>query len=102
MILPPMAAWSGDLEHVAWNFLLELLDDGPAADVGVAAVAHDREGVDAIALDEDIEPHEFAGAVAEELVVHRAVAAGGALEFVVHVVDDVGERQVVREHGTGG
>ena len=98
MIRLPIAACSGDFEHVAVDFLLELFDDGPAAAVGVAAVADDREGVDAVALDQDIQPHQFARPVAEQFVVHRAVAARGALELVVHVVDHFGQRQVVRQH----
>ena len=36
-----------------------------------------------------------AGKIADQLVVHRAVAAGGALELVVQVVNHFGQRQVV-------
>ncbi len=54
------------------------------------------------AVDQDIEPHEIGGEVADQLVVHGAVAARGALEFVVQVIDHFRQRQVIREHGARG
>ena len=39
---------------------------------------------------------------ADDLVVHRAVAAGGRLQLVVHVVDDLAQRQVIDELGAVG
>jgi hypothetical protein len=41
--------------------------------------------------------HEVVGAVADELVVHRGVAAGDALQLVVEVEDHLAEGDVVRD-----
>ena len=46
MTLPPMAAWMRDLEELAGDELLQLLDQRLAAGVGLVAVDDEREGVD--------------------------------------------------------
>src|SRR5262249_59392948 len=43
--LAPDGGLKRHLEHVPRDFLLELFDDGPAANFGVTAVADGREGV---------------------------------------------------------
>ena len=83
---------------MAVDLAAELLDDRPAAAVGVTAVADDRERVDLLATDQDVEPHEVGGEVAHQFVVHRAVAPRHALELVVEIVDHLAERQIEGDH----
>src|SRR5206468_4101926 len=78
----------GDLEHVAVDFLAQLLDQLAAAEVGELAKDDRRKCVDAFAVHQNIESHEIGGAIAGDLVVHGAVAAGGGFELVVKIVDD--------------
>ena len=54
----------------------------------------ERQGVDRLAVDQDVQLDEVAGPVADLLVVHRGVALGAALELVVEVDDQLGERQL--------
>ena len=57
----------------------------------------ERERVDPVAGEQDVELHEVGVAVAERLVVERRVAGRARLELVVEVEDDLGERQVVAD-----
>jgi hypothetical protein len=59
-------------------------------------VHDDRERVDAVAVDQEVDLDDVRGAVLLELVVHRGVAARDALELVEEVEDDLGQRQLVR------
>jgi hypothetical protein len=54
-------------------------------------VDDDRERIDLRAGHEDVEPAEVAGAVADDLVIHRAVAPRRALQLIVEVVDHLGQ-----------
>ena len=56
---------------------------------------HHREGVHRVARQQDVQLHQRALAIAVQLVVERRVAVGAALELVVEVQDDLGQRQVV-------
>ena len=56
----------------------------------------ERERVDRLAVDEDVELDELRGAVADLLVVHRGVAGGAALELVEEVDDELGQRHLER------
>src|SRR5262245_8715133 len=89
----------GDLEQMAVDLATQLLDEPAAAALGLRAVDDDREGVHTLAGDEDVEPDQVGGAVAEEFVVHRAVAVRHGLELVVQVIDHFSERQLVDEDG---
>ena len=82
------------LEHLARDELLELLDERLPGMRGLVAVDDEREGVDRLAVDEDVELDQLRGAVADLLVVHRGVALGAALELVVEVDDELGERHL--------
>src|SRR5215203_848987 len=92
----------GDLELLAWDQLLELLDQRATAVVGLVTVDDDRERVHGIAGDEDFDLHEVGRFVAYRLVVVGGVALGAALQSVEEVRDDLGERQVVGELHTPG
>ena len=65
----------------------------------VDAVDDRRQGIDAVVMDQHVEAHQVGGAVAEELVVHRAVAVRHRLELVVQVVDDLRQRHLEDEDG---
>src|SRR5436190_3290067 len=65
----------GDLEHLPWNQLAHLRRQRAAALVGHVAVHDDRQRVDRIAVDQDVELHQRRRPVAGHMVVERGVAA---------------------------
>ena len=87
-----------DFEHVATDFFLEFLHHGSTTSVRISPIANDAEGIDLVAIDQDVHAHEIRGLVTDDFVVHRAIAPGVAFQFVMHVVDHVSERQLVRQH----
>ena len=70
----------------------------PAPPIRIAAVADDTQRIDSFTVDQDIHPHQVRRKISDHLVVHRAVAAGDALESVMQVIDDFGQRQIVSQH----
>src|SRR5256885_402809 len=84
-----------DVEHLPRDLLAQLLDELPAAVVRELAVDDQRERVDRIAPDEDVDADERTGPKADVVVVEARVAAGARLERVVEVEHDLGERQLV-------
>ena len=62
--------------------------------LGAVAVDDERQGVDRLAGDEDVDLDEVGRPVAELLVVHRGVALGAALQLVEVVDDELGERHL--------
>ena len=57
----------------------------------------DRERVDFLAVEKDVDLDDVGGPVFLELVVHRRVAARDALQLVEEVEDDLGQRHLVGE-----
>jgi hypothetical protein len=57
-------------------------------------VDDERERVDRLAVDQDVQLDQVRRPVADLLVVHRGVALGAALELVVVVDDELGEREL--------
>ena len=51
----PIAAWIGDVEHLPRDLLAQPLDELPPALVGGVAVDDQRERVDRLAADEDVD-----------------------------------------------
>ena len=89
-----MAAWTGTSNIWRGMSSLSFLVSARPARWRVVAVDDDAERVDRLAVDEDVQLDEVARAIADLLVVHRGVALGAALELVVEVDDDLGERQL--------
>ena len=98
MILAPIAAWIGDLEHLPRNQFAHLRDQRLAALVGEVAVHDDRERVHRLARDQDVELHHRRFPVAGEVIVERGVAARDRLQAVVEIEHDFVQRQLVGEH----
>src|SRR4051812_29281142 len=92
----------GDLEEVLVDLLLEADEELSAAGLGLGLVDDDAEGIDAVAVDEDVHLDQLAGAEADQVVVHRPVPLGRALELVVEVVDHLGEGDLVGEDDAVG
>ena len=100
--LRPDGSLDGDVELLARNEFLELLADLAAEIVGVVLVDERREGVGRLAVEQDVELHEFGRAETDDMVVERGVAFGNALEFVVEVEDNLGKRHLVGQfHAVG-
>ena len=64
----------------------------------VLAVHDQRERVDAVAVDQDVELHEIARAILDELVIERRVAARHRFQPVEEIHHDFVQRQLVGEH----
>src|SRR5258706_2918423 len=86
-----------DVEHLARDEGAHARGELAAAEARGLAVHDERQGVDAVAVDEDVQAHHVAGAEFPELVVEGGIAARVALQLVEEVHDDLGERHVVRE-----
>ena len=65
--------------------------------VGIVLVHDRRQRIHRLAVDQDLQLLQLIGAVFEELVIQRGVAARAALELVEEVDDDLGERDFVIE-----
>src|SRR4029077_20285362 len=65
--------------------------------VGEVAVDDDRERVDLVAGEQDVDLDQVRGLVADRFVVERGVAAGTALQQIEEVEDDLAERHVVAD-----
>ena len=91
----------GHFEHVSVDFFLEFFDHRATSSIRVSAVADDAQGIDAFAVDEDIHAYQIGFFVADDFVVHGAIATGCTFQFVVKVVDDFSKWQIVADHGAG-
>ena len=92
----PIAACIGHVEHLPRDLLPEPLDELPPALVRGVAVDDQRERVDLLAADEDVDARELARPEAGEVVVEARVPARARLQLVVEVEDDLAERELVR------
>ena len=86
-----------DVEELARDLLPQPLDEQLAALVGAVPVDDQRERVDRLAADEDVDAHEVARPEAGDVVVEARVAARARLQLVVEVEHDLAERQLVDE-----
>src|SRR5262249_27539159 len=64
----------GNFKQVPVDLAAQLLDQVAATALGVGAVDDRGQGVHALAGDQDVQPHQVGGPVADEVVIHRAVA----------------------------
>src|SRR5439155_14552650 len=92
----------GNFKQVSVDFFLEADEQLAAAGFGVVAVDDRRQRVDAIAVHQNVDLHEVADAEADEVVVHRSVPAGRALEAVVKIVNHLGQRHLVDQNHARG
>src|SRR6478672_6602605 len=58
--------------------------------------------IDGLAVYQQIELHQFRGTITGVLVIHRAVAAGNALNLIVEVDENFVQRQLAVEHDAPG
>src|SRR6185312_15551462 len=79
---------------------LQLLDQLAALDLRLGAVRDQRERVDRLAGDEDVDLDQLALAETDHLVVHRRVALRTRLQLVVEVVNDLAQRYFILEDDT--
>src|SRR5262249_17909949 len=92
----PPAASSLDrhVEHLPRDLLAQLLDQLTASLVRELAMDDQRQRVDRIAADEDVDTHERARAETDVVVIEARVPTGARLERIVEVENDLGERQL--------
>ncbi len=96
--------------NAASTVVMEINKDGglPSSDLingltgaltyaGTLTVNDDGQGVERLAVDQDIELHQLTGSVARQLVVERGVAPRNALHLVEEIEHHFGERHLVRD-----
>src|SRR5688572_22259876 len=71
-----------DLEHLARDQLLHLVDELAAALVGAFAVHDDRKGIHPVAIDQHVEAHQRRRLEMAEVVIERGVTAAHRLQPV--------------------
>ena len=64
-------------------------------------VDDDRESVHRLAVDQDVQSHQVASAIARQRIVHRGVALCACLQLVVEIYQHLGERHVVFQQDPG-
>ena len=89
--LPSDGCLDGDVELLTGDELLELLAHAAAELVGVVDMGEGAEGIDGLAVEQDVELDELGGTIACRMIVEGGVASGDALELVVEVDDDLAE-----------
>ena len=89
----------GDFKVLAGDDGFEFFGDFAAEGVGFAAVAHQTEGVNAVAGDQEIKADKVLGAIVGEFVIKAGVAGGNGFELVVEVGQKVGHRSFKVNHG---
>src|SRR3990172_11469391 len=87
-----------DVEHLPRDEFPHLLRQIAAAILRVYAVHDQRQRIDAIAVDQDVEPDQIVGAVFLELIVERGIAAAYRFELVEEIHYHFVERQLVGQH----
>ena len=91
-----------DFELLARNQFAKTRGEFAAAFVGLVAVANERECVDGLAANENVELDQIGFAITSEMIVERSVAARNAFQPVVKIENDFVERQFVGEHDARG
>ena len=97
MIRAPIAAWMATSNICRGISLRSRSTSSLPALVGEVAMDDQRERVDLLAADEDVDADDVARPEAGEVVVEARVAARARLELVVEVEHDLAERQLVGE-----
>src|SRR5512141_859284 len=87
----------GHFEHLAGDQLPQALRDVLPLRVGVVPVEDERQGVHLVPVEQDVEPDQVRLLEPEKFVIHRGVPAGGGLQLVVEVENDLVQRQFVLE-----
>src|SRR5919106_1692424 len=87
----------GHVEHLTRDLLTQALDELTAAVVGGGAVDDERERVDLLPADEDVDAAQVARAEACDLVVEARIASRARLQLVVEIEHDLAEGKLVDE-----
>src|SRR5271165_1379953 len=90
------------LEHLPRNQLPHLRYQRAPAIVSEVAMDDDRERIDRLARDQDVQLHHRRLPRPRQVVIERSIAARHRLEPVVEVQHDLVQRQLVGEHHPGG
>ena len=98
MTRPPIAAWIAILNSCARDQVLQPLAERPAAALGLAAVDDDRQRVDRLAVDQDVQLAPGRPRVAVDLVVEAGIAAADRFQPVVEVEHHLVQRQAIDQH----
>ena len=85
----------GDLEHLPRNQFLHLVDQLPAAIVGAVLVDDERQRIDLLVVDQDVEFDQRRGFEVTEVIVERGVTAAGRFQAVEEIEHHFGERHLV-------
>src|SRR5574344_31300 len=75
----------GDIEHLARDQLTHLLDQLAATELGVVLVGDDRQRIDALVVDQDVQTHHVGGLETLEAIIQRRITTTGGLQTVEEV-----------------
>jgi hypothetical protein len=87
----------GHVEHLSRDQLRHRLDQFAASPLRIVAMSDGRQGIDALAVDQQIEAYQRGALEAFELVVERGVATADGLQPVEEVQHHFGQRQLELE-----
>src|SRR5690606_10428607 len=87
----------GNIEHLPRDQILHLLDQLAPLVGGVVAVHDQRQGVDLLVVDQDIQPHQLGRLEAVEGVIQGSIAAADRLQSVEEVEYHLVHRQIVAD-----
>ena len=93
---------NGDFELLARNQFAETRSEFAAALVGLFAMADERQRVDGLAGNQNVELDQIGFAITGEMVIERSVSARNAFQAVVEIENDFVERHFVSEHYARG
>src|SRR5262249_40885575 len=79
---------NSDLEQMPINFAAEFLYELTATALGKTTMNNRGQGIHTLARHQNVQTHEVRLAVAEEVIIHRAVAVRYRFQLVVKIVDD--------------
>ncbi len=85
----------GDVEHLPRYQFLHLVHQFAAARIGVIAMHDERQRIDRIAIDQDIELDQRRRLKMAEFIVERCIAAARGLQPVEEIEHDFRERQFI-------
>src|SRR3984957_17841293 len=85
----------GNVEHLPRDQLLHLVDQFPAAVVGIVAMDDERQRIDGIAVDQHIELDQGRRLKVAEFVIEGGIAAARRLEPIEEIEHDFGQGQFI-------
>ena len=85
-----------------FDFGLQFLSHRTATAICVCLVAHDRQRVDSVPVNHDVQSTQVCWFEPHHFVIQSAIPFGATLDLVVQIVNHFGKRNVIGQHGAVG